>query len=121
MSEEPDVNVTPPTEPGERSEWEDLGDELRVTAESWTQIFAKALEDLPGLMVIHTESGLRQKLDLLVESGAVKNRTEALRLLYEAGMEKKRKIFEKAEATQAQVEALKKQLRGMAGDGSGAS
>jgi len=47
----------------------------------------------------------------------VKSRTEALKVLYEAGMDKKRKIFEKAEATKAQVEALKEQLRGMAGDG----
>jgi hypothetical protein len=42
-------------------------------------------------------------------------------VLYEAGMDKKRKIFEKAEATKAQVDALKEQLRGMAGNGTGAS
>jgi hypothetical protein len=36
-------------------------------------------------------------------------------------MDKKRKIFEKAETTKAQVEALKAQLRGLAGNGSSSS
>jgi predicted HAD superfamily phosphohydrolase len=51
----------------------------------------------------------------------VRNRTEALKVLYEVGMEKRRMIFEKAEATKEQVDAMKEQLRGMAGNGTGAS
>jgi len=117
MSEEINMNPTPAPESNGHREWEELQDELRVTAESWAQTFGKAFENLTGLMVIHTDSDLRQKLDLLVESGAVKSRAEALKVLYEAGMDKKRKIFEKAEATRAQVEALKEQLRGLAGNG----
>jgi len=121
MSEEINMNPTPAPESNGHSEWEGLQDELRVTAESWAQTFGKAWEDLTGLMVIRTDGDLRQKLDLLVESGAVKSRAEALKVLYEAGMDKKRKIFEKAEATKAQVEALKEQLRGMAGGGNSTS
>jgi hypothetical protein len=119
MSEE--INTNPTLDPEEQNEWEGLQDELRVTAESWAQTFGKAFENLTGLMVIRTDSDLRQKLDLLVESGAVKSRAEALKVLYEAGMDKKRKIFEKAETTKAQVEALKAQLRGLAGNGSSSS
>jgi hypothetical protein len=76
----------------------------------------KAAEDLTGLMIIQANGDLRSRLDMLVDSGAVKTRAEALKMLYESGMAHKDKIFSKIADTCAQIEMLKKQMRESSGN-----
>jgi hypothetical protein len=75
----------------------------------------KAAEDLTGLMLIHADKPLRTKLDILVESGAVKNRREALEMLIKSGEVQKSRIFDQIEKTRSEIEALKKGLKGLVG------
>ena len=75
----------------------------------------RAAEDLTGLMLIRADKPLRIKLDMLVESGAVKTRREALEMLIKSGEVQKSRIFEQIEKTRSEIEALKKGLKGLVG------
>jgi hypothetical protein len=75
----------------------------------------KAAEDLTGLMLIRADKPLRTRLDMLVESGAVKSRREALEMLIKSGEVQKSRIFEQIEKTRSEIEALKKGLKGLVG------
>ena len=75
----------------------------------------RAAEDLTGLMLIRADKPLRTKLDMLVESGAVKSRREALEMLIKSGEVQKSRIFEQIEKTRAEIDALKKGLKGLVG------
>lgn len=77
--------------------------------------FGKAAEDLTGLMLIRADKSLRSKLDMLVESGAVRTRHEALEMLIKSGEVQKSRIFEQIEKTRSEIEALKKGLKGLVG------
>jgi len=75
----------------------------------------RAAEDLTGLMLIRADKPLRTRLDMLVESGAVKSRHEALEMLIKSGEAQKSRIFEQIEKTRSEIEALKKGLKGLVG------
>ncbi len=121
MSENPVGETNPAQEqppaanPGtpRSSEWDELWKEFGVTAVSWAQTVGKAAEDLTGLMIVRTDLDLRQKLDLLVESGAVKTRAEALKLMVQSGLKKNEKVMEQVEATREKINQLRQQLKGL--------
>jgi hypothetical protein len=75
----------------------------------------RAAEDLTGLMLIRADKSLRTKLDMIVESGAAGTRREALEMLIKSGEAQKSRIFEQIEKTRAEIEALKKGLKGLVG------
>jgi hypothetical protein len=75
----------------------------------------RAAEDLTGLMLIHADKPLRTKLDMLVESGVVKSRYEALEMLIKFGEIQKNRIFDQIEKTRSEIEVLKKGLKGLVG------
>lgn len=95
--------------------WDGFLDEIGIKAESFFHLAGKALEDMTGLMLVRADEQMREKLDMLVESGAAKTRAEALKFLFLAGMEKKKKLFEQIDTTRSQIEALKNQLRDLVG------
>ena len=73
----------------------------------------RAAEDLTGLMLIRADKPLREKLDMLVESGTVKTRREALEMLIKSGEVQKSRLFDQIEKTRAEIAGLKKGLKGL--------
>lgn len=80
------------------------------------KVTGKAAEDLTGLMVIRADRETRSKLDMIVESGAVTSRHEALDVLVKAGMQQKQRIFDQIEKTRAEIAVLKNGLKKFAGN-----
>ena len=80
------------------------------------KVTGKAAEDLTGLMVIRADRETRGKLDMIVESGAVRSRHEALDVLVKAGMQQKQRIFDQIEKTRAEIAALKNGLKKFTGN-----
>lgn len=111
--ETPQAQVPPSSGSSRSSEWDELWKEFGVTAAGWGQAVGKAAEDLTGLMIIRTDLDLRQKLDLLVESGAVKTRAEALKLMVQSGLKKNEKVMEQVEATREKINQLRQQLKSL--------
>jgi hypothetical protein len=111
--ETPQEQVPPSSGSSRSSEWDELWKEMGVTAAGWAQTLGKAAEDLTGLMIIRTDLDLRQKLDLLVESGAVKTRAEALKLMVQSGLKKNEKVMEQVESTREKINQLRQQLKGL--------
>lgn len=97
--------------PPQTGDWEGFFSELGRNALELGFALGKAAEDLTGLMIIQADEELRSKLDMLVVSGAVRTRAEALKILYEAGLEKKEKIFARITETRAQIDSLKRRMR----------
>jgi len=97
--------------PPQAGDWEGFFSELGRNALELGLALGKAAEDITGLMIIQADGELRSKLDMLVESGAVRTRAEALKILYEAGLEKKEKIFASITETRAQIDSLKRRMR----------
>lgn len=97
--------------PPQAGDWEGFFSELGRNALELGITLGKVAEDITGLMIIQADGELRSKLDLLVESGAVHTRAEALKILYEAGLEKKEKIFARITETRAQIDSLKRRMR----------
>ena len=81
------------------------------------KVTGKAAEDLTGLMVIHADRETRGKLDMIVESGAVRSRHEAFDVLVKAGMQQKQRIFDQIDKTRAEIAALKNGLKKFTGNG----
>jgi hypothetical protein len=83
------------------------GDLIRELAE----LTGKAAEDLTGLVLVHTDKPLRNQLDMLVEAGVAKTRSEGLRLLADAGLHVKQDIIGQVEKVRAEIDALRKGLK----------
>ncbi len=77
------------------------------------QAAGKGAEDLTGLMVVNTNAEMRQNLDVLVESGAAKNRAEALKTLLHDGVHANHAVYENVERTRQQIAMLRDQLRNL--------
>lgn len=99
------------------SEWEKFIKESSKIALDLGRALGKTAEDLTGLVVVRTDKTQRDQLDLLVKSGATATRAEGLKMLADAGVNARQAMFKKIEATQVQIEALKKGLKGLVGNG----
>ncbi len=70
-------------------------------------------QDMTSRVVVHMDEDTRYHMDLLVKTGASKNRTDAAEYLMNEGMKAKQPFFEKVERTNAQIEALQEQLHSL--------
>jgi hypothetical protein len=111
------MNEQTPTTNQNPSEWEKFTKEAGKITGELGRALGKTAEDLTGLIVLRTDNSQREQLDLLVKSGAAQTRAEGLKMLAEAGAKAKVAMFKKIEATQAQIDALKKGLKGLVGNG----
>ena len=86
-------------------------------AEKLAKTVAKAVlvtaQELTNVMVVRLDAEMRHDMGILIQSGAARNRHEALEYLLKEGIKAKRPLFEKIEQTQARVVALREQLRTM--------
>ena len=99
------------------SEWDKFMKETCKIACELGRALGRIAEDLTGLIVVRTDKPQREQLDLLVRSGAAQTRAEGLKMLAEVGVKAKDALFKKIESTQLQIEALKKGLKGLVGNG----
>mgnify|MGYP000854516299 FL=1 len=76
-------------------------------------VAGKSAEDLTGIMIFSTDKEMRENLDVMVESGAAKNRAEALKILIKDGVQSNQAVYENVEKTRAQIISLKNQLKGL--------
>lgn len=72
-------------------------------------------QDVTNLMLVKVDAETRHYMDMLVATGAAKNRTQAANALLQEGVDAKLPLFEKIERTHEQITALKSQLRSLAG------
>lgn len=77
----------------------------------------KVAEDATGLMVMPVDAQARHDLDALVEAGLAKTRAQAAVQLLRDGVQSNQSVYEKVERTRAQIDALRSQLRSLAGQG----
>lgn len=77
----------------------------------------KAAEDLSGLMVVRVGAGERADLDVMVNAGLAKTRSEAALRLMADGVKANAPIYQRAERARAQIEALKGELKDLMGAG----
>lgn len=70
-------------------------------------------QDVTSLMVVHVDKETRQHMDLLVESGAAKSRSEAATVLMHEGAQAKQALFKKIARTNDQITALKTQMQSL--------
>lgn len=75
----------------------------------------KAAEDLTGLMVVKVGAGEREDLDIMVNAGLAKTRAEAALRLMADGVKVNQPLYERAERTREQIQALRGQLKGIMG------
>lgn len=99
-----------------------LGDEVDIMLKDFVNFAlevgraaGKAAEDLTGLMVVKVGAGEREDLDIMVDAGLAKTRAEAALRLMADGVKANRPLYEHAERTRAQIQALRGQLKGMMG------
>jgi hypothetical protein len=111
------MNEQNTTTAGSQQAWdfERIAHETGKTALEIAREFGKMAEDLTGMMLIRADKSLRTKLDMLVESGVVQTRREALEMLIRSGEAQRSRIFEQIEKTRVEIEALKKGLKGLVG------
>ncbi len=93
--------------------WEQFLDEVGAMAVSFGRAAGRAAEDLTGLMVLPVDKETRAKLDQFIESGAVETRAQAVLSLLKDGIRSNQSIYDRVEKTQAQIQALKSQLRSL--------
>lgn len=71
-------------------------------------------QELTNQMVVPVDKETRQCMDLLIQTGAVKTRTEAATFLLNEGIKANSPLFEKIVRTNAQINSLREQLRSVA-------
>lgn len=107
-----EVEVVESTEP-QPSSAQAIVDEAVKFVEVLGTALANTAQDVSNLMVVKVDKDTRRYMDMLVATGAVKNRTQAANALLEEGVEAKRDLFEKIERTHEQIQALKSQMRSL--------
>jgi hypothetical protein len=113
MNEKDSVENPEPKPQVEGVTFEELVDDAVSLVEALGKAVVTTAQDVSQLMVVRTDAEMRERLDLLVEAGVVKNRRAGARAMIEEGIEAKQPLFEQIERTQERIAALKGQLRSL--------
>jgi len=118
MSEENVVDVevveTVEAEP-EPSPFDVVIDEAAKLFESLGKAIVATAQDVTNLIVVPVDKQTREKIDMLIETGAATNRREVVVSMLKEGLQDREDVFAKIERTRDQIAALKQQLRAVAG------
>ncbi len=81
------------------------------TAESIKKAFEKALAARNTVLTIRVNEESNEKLNMLVEAGIFKSRSESAAFLIQEGIKNQKELFEKINDKLKKIEKLKKELR----------
>jgi hypothetical protein len=101
-------------EPVNRKQTDPVRGVVQKTGEflcEFLQLTGRVAENLTGWSLVRTGKVLRDKLDMVVEAGVARTRSEALTFLAESGLQAKQGILDKVEKARAEIEALKQGLK----------
>lgn len=98
-----------------RSRLAELGEQVEELAskafESLKERIDKALASRNIVLTIRVSEETNRKLNMLVEAGLFKSRSECAAFLIEEGIKRNQEIFEKIEEKMIQIEKLRQELR----------
>lgn len=90
-------------------------DEIKAETAKLFRLLGRAvsvtLQETTNRLLIRLDHETRRHLDMLVESGAVQDRQEAVIFLISEGIKSNRPLFDRVENANAQITSLQTQLR----------
>ena len=110
-----DVEVVETVEEAEPSPFAVVVEEAVKLFESLGKAIVTTAQDVSNWIVVPVDKATRERLDMLIETGAAENRRDVVVSLLKEGLQSREDVFAKIEKTRAQIAALKQQLRTVAG------
>ena len=92
------------------STWNQIKDDSKRLLSSLEKAIDQTANSLSKLVLISLDVEERQKLEKLVDSGLVSNLKDAARLMIQEGIKARSDLFSQINETNADIQALKKQL-----------
>jgi hypothetical protein len=89
--------------------------EVLERAEGFSRALEKALEARVNVVAVRVNDDTLRHLDMLVEAGVCKSRSESAAFLINAGVNSSQELFAKIGAITSQIADLRSQLREMVG------
>lgn len=99
----------------QQSKLDELGSQVEKiavkTAESIKKVIDKALASRNTVLTIRVNDECNEKLNMLVEAGLFKSRSESAAFLIQEGIKNQEPLFAKMSAKLMQIEKIKKELK----------
>ena len=99
---------------------DDIGNHMEKfavrTAESIRKVIDKALSSRNTVLTIRVNDDCNRKLNMLVEAGLFRSRSESAAFLIEEGLKSQDSLFSKIESRFVQIDKLKTELKDMVTD-----
>jgi len=99
----------------QQSKLDELGSQVEKiavkTAESIKKVIDKALASRNTVLTIRVNDECNEKLNMLVEAGLFKSRSESAAFLIQEGIKNQEPLFAKMSAKLIQIEKIKKELK----------
>ena len=103
------------TEEGKHKPLEEIGDQMEKfavkTAESIRKVIDKALSSRNTVLTIRVNDDCNRKLNMLVEAGLFKSRSESAAFLIEEGLKSQEALFSKIMTKFDKIDQLKTELK----------
>ena len=103
------------TEEGKHKPLEEIGDQMEKfavkTAESIRKVIDKALASRNTVLTIRVNDDCNRKLNMLVEAGLFKSRSESAAFLIEEGLKSQEALFSKIMTKFDKIDQLKTELK----------
>ncbi|MGD2245450.1 MAG: hypothetical protein PVI11_02765 [Candidatus Aminicenantes bacterium] len=101
----------------QKDAFDDFGDQVEKfaskTAESIKKVIDKTLSSRNKVLTIRVDEDSNTKLNMLVESGIFKSRSESAAFLIQEGIKNQENLFSKITAKLQKIEKLKEELSGI--------
>jgi predicted transcriptional regulator len=99
---------------------DDIGNQMEKfavrTAESIRKVIDKALSSRNTVLTIRVNDDCNRRLNMLVEAGLFRSRSESAAFLIEEGLKSQEALFAKIESRFTQIDKLKNELKDMVND-----
>lgn len=122
MAEKQKVESKQPEEKKKKnsSSFDELGNQMEKfavkTAESIRKVIDKALSSRNTVLTIRVNDECNRKLNMLVEAGLFKSRSESAAFLIEEGLKTQSALLSKIETKFEKIDKLKSELKGLVND-----
>jgi hypothetical protein len=105
----------PETEECKEARKPDITAGFKEVAEGFSRALGKALQDRVNVVMVRVNDETLNYLDMLIEAGVCKSRSESAAFLINAGVNSSKGLFEKIEAVTRQIADLRAQLQEVVG------